>query len=163
MPSTVGMVFPRLRGHQPQPVRRPRRCPTSFRSTSSSKKTAPGPSRRPMPTWPSPSGGAFSDAFAAWLISFRAPQAGNPAGLDRLRIWPHGRMRSRSSNSDSDRDLAADLAVLEVPHGVRDLIERVAAVQAGGDLAGLDEVGEPLEVAGALLGYEQGEALPQEW
>src|SRR3954471_18169819 len=80
--------------------------------------------------------------------------------------WPPSRTpstRSRPSRSaDGDRDLAADLAPLQLPHGVGRLVERVAAVQARDDLAGLDEAGEPLVVAGALLRDERHQTLTQE-
>ena len=53
-------------------------------------------------------------------------------------------------------------AGVEVAHRVGCLVQRVGPVDARGHRAGLDEVGEPLQVAGALLGDEHGQPLVDE-
>ena len=58
-----------------------------------------------------------------------------------------GRMAGMWSGED-DGDLAADLRLLELPHGVRRLLQRVGAVECRISLAGLDEAVEPLVVGG---------------
>jgi hypothetical protein len=68
----------------------------------------------------------------------------------------------RHRGSDRDHDLSADSALLEQPHGVGRLVERIAPVHARDDLAVFDEAGEPFEVGGALFRHEQHQTLPQE-
>src|SRR6476661_7138314 len=63
---------------------------------------------------------------------------------------------------DGDRDLAADVSRFELADGERRVLERVGGVDAGDELAGLDETGEAVVVAAALLGDQEGEALPEE-
>ena len=52
-------------------------------------------------------------------------------------------------HSDGDGDLASCTAGIEVAHGVRDPSEWVGAVDARRERAGLDELGEPLQVGRA--------------
>jgi hypothetical protein len=93
---------------------------------------------------------------AGWVINLAVAEwgIGRKPGCRRKRAVRRG--------SDRDHDLSADLALLEQPHGVWCFVERVVAVHARDDLAGLNEAGEPLEVGGALLRHEQHETLPQE-
>src|SRR3954453_14326777 len=70
--------------------------------------------------------------------------------------------RGTTQGSHDDRDLAPHLTLLEPPHRVRRLLERVGAGQARGDLAGLDQGGELLVVGGTFLRHEQRQALAHE-
>src|SRR5438309_1853462 len=54
------------------------------------------------------------------------------------------------------------LGFIGAPHGLRRLLEGVAPVDARGHVAGLDEVGQPLEVSGARLRRERGQPLTHE-
>jgi hypothetical protein len=78
------------------------------------------------------------------------------------RKRPRRRKRAARRGSNRDHDLSADLALLEQPHGLGRLVERIAAIHARDDLAVLDEAGESLEVGGALLRHQQHQTLPQE-
>ena len=75
---------------------------------------------------------------------------------------PRRRKRAAHRGSDRNHDLSADSALLEQPHGVGRLVERIAPVHARDDLAVFDEAGEPFEVGGALFRHEQHQTLPQE-
>src|SRR3954464_7650961 len=88
------------------------------------------------------------------LPDIRPLSVRNSEGAPASLAWPAeragvGRSWSRSwSAPDGDDDLAADLAGLEQPHRVGRVVERVAAVHARENLAGLDEVAKVLVVAG---------------
>src|SRR3954449_5535178 len=64
--------------------------------------------------------------------------------------------------SDGDDDLSPYVAGVQLAHGVPGLVQRVGSIDAGGDVIGLDELGEPFQVAGTLLGDEHGKALAQD-
>ena len=53
--------------------------------------------------------------------------------------------------SDGDGDLAPDPAGRELAHGFRHLVQWIRPVDPRRHLTGVDEAGEPLEVAGPLL------------
>src|SRR5450755_206625 len=68
----------------------------------------------------------------------------------------------RRDRSGGDGDLASCFAGFEVTHGLGRLVERVGRADAWRHLPCLDEAGEPVEVAGALLGGDHGQPLAQE-
>src|ERR1700691_388434 len=61
-----------------------------------------------------------------------------------------------------DDDLALGVAVPQVPDGLGGLAQRVGPVDDRPDLAGLDEVGERLEVLRVLGADERGQRLAGE-
>src|SRR4051794_38589104 len=66
------------------------------------------------------------------------------------------------ASSDGDRGLAPDLPRLQVSDGLRDLVQGVGPVDLRRHPAGLDEVGEPVEVSASLLVHEGREPLADE-
>ena len=65
--------------------------------------------------------------------------------------------------SGGDSDLAVGFAGDELTHRVGCLIEWVGAADTWCHCAGLDELGQFVEVGVVLLGDEDGEALGDEW
>ncbi len=60
---------------------------------------------------------------------------------------------------DGDGKLSSGYPGFEVAHGVGDVVQPVASVDVRRHHARLDELGEPFEVAGPLLGNEVGHSL----
>src|SRR5262249_17575716 len=63
---------------------------------------------------------------------------------------------------DGDDDLATGVALLDVAHGFGGVGQRVGAVEDGGELSGLDELGEGEGILPFLLGQERAQLLPDD-
>jgi Transposase, Mutator family len=61
--------------------------------------------------------------------------------------------------SDGDDDLAASMALYQMPDGLRDLTQRVGPVDHGRELAGLDQLPQGLKVLLPRLGAQHPQPL----
>ena len=64
--------------------------------------------------------------------------------------------------SDGDDDLAASVACFERPHGLGDLTQRVGPADARGELAGLEQLPQGLQIFLVLLGGQHPQTLAHE-
>lgn len=97
---------------------------------------------------------ALGALAVATLMPTGAQAAGSPTSAGLSRRVPGG--------SEGDGDLAARLSGYQVAHRLRGFRQRERAVDAGRDVAGLDEVGEPFEVGAAFLVGKEGQPLADE-
>lgn len=100
----------------------------------------------------------------------RAACSGSGVSSDPATVQehgPHDELQSeprepRERGSHNDGDFAADRTFFQLPHSLGCLLQRVAAVQGGSQMAALDEPGEPLVVGGALAREKRNEPLSDE-
>jgi len=130
------------------------------------RRGAPGPDA-PAARWSRHGAQALgeSETLTGVLVPFTGPLlTRTPSRIRRHErgIRPAGLPGHSRGQSQGDGDLAADLPGRKSAHGLGNLVERVGPADARGDLAGVDECAEPVQVAGSFLVDEVHEPLAEE-